>query len=329
MLNESDGRRSEQSDRKVLVVTSGRSDASPLKHVIEHLGKNAEVHNIGGGPRMSVDRAMQAIQISRPDIMVLLGDRFESMGAAYAATYRQTPIAHIHGGEHTLGSMDNAFRHAISKMSHIHLVANYQAKDTLVRMGEENIYITGAPGLDAVQEIIDEGLRKPEKYFVVTLHPDTLGGDSGVNSLIKALKQFPDYGVYWTSPNGDPGRNEIMRAFRVIEFRFGDWTHEEYLRKCRHAACVIGNSSSGIIEAPYLEVPTVNIGERQDGRQMANSIITADIDADTIKTAIKMALSDSSWNPGGIYGHAGASKRIAEIIAGHDLNNILRKSWLG
>jgi UDP-hydrolysing UDP-N-acetyl-D-glucosamine 2-epimerase len=263
----------------------------------------------------------RAIGHFKPDIAVILGDRFESLGAAYQASYHRIPICHIHGGEQTAGAMDDAMRHAISKLSHIHCVANVQFAETLSRMGEKIICVTGAPGLDNLVNEISTP-RRPQKHFVVTYHPETLGtGSEGIKPLIEALERFPDYKVYWTNANQDPGAEQPpdkwKHAFETVDL---------YIHHCRHAAAVIGNSSSGIIEMPTLGVPTVNIGDRQKGRPMAGSVITCLPTVDSITEGIEWALGRETGfvNP---YGQPGASERIADIIANQDLTGILRKDW--
>lgn len=286
---------------------------------------------IEGEPIRCVDMADLYIKELSPDIMVVLGDRFEILGAAYAAAYHRIPIAHIHGGESTYGAMDDSMRHAISKLSHLHFVANKQFAGVLERMGEKHIFITGAPGLDNLVPILEEGPRKPEKYFVVTYHPETLGNDDGFYKLVEALKQFSDYPAYWTATNNDPGSQEIHAALDGTNQRQVMWSLEEYLRRCRNAACVVGNSSSGIIEAPYLEVPTVDLGRRQEGRLSGRSIyrVSSSFPDDPIAGLITMALAhDKTHRPfDQLYGKPGASKEIAEVIATYPLEDILRKPW--
>jgi UDP-hydrolysing UDP-N-acetyl-D-glucosamine 2-epimerase len=267
--------------------------------------------------------------------MVILGDRWETLCAATAAACARIPIAHIHGGESTWGAMDDSMRHAISKLSHIHCVANVQFAETLSRMGEKNIYITGAPGLDNLRLTIDEGPRKPGKYFVCTYHPETLAdvSEHGVVELIAALEEFPDYFIYWTGVNNDPGNGEVSHLIENCGFgTVVDWSLGEYLRRCRHAAAVIGNSSSGIIEAPYLGVPSVNIGDRQAGRPMGPSVIQAEPIRAAITTAILFALDRiKMMDPvypelyGSIDGNN--SEEIAKIISSHSLDDILKKPW--
>ena len=334
VINLADRKPTAKSDRHCLVVTSGRADASPLKCVIEELEKLCRVEVSQQKPEDTNPADLIFYSLAsmavKPDIVVLLGDRYESLFVAAGAAYHRIPIAHIHGGESTYGAIDDSMRHAISKLSHLHFVANMDFHDVLQRMGERLVYVTGAPGIDNLVPYM-EMERKPEKYFVCTYHPETLGEDQ-VHHLMDVLFEFPDYGVYWTGVNQDPGSDDITSVIRKgivgrTDHHIVDWTLGEYLTHCRHAAAIIGNSSSGIIEAPYLEVPTVNIGKRQEGRPVGRSIYQDD--ELSIAELIKFALMhDPNHRPFDcLYGEPGASKKIAEIIATHPLEDILRKPW--
>jgi len=282
------------------------------------------------GYAKSAFAASERFAKSNYDLLLVLGDRYEILAACGAATVAGIPIAHIHGGEVTEGSFDDALRNAITQLSHIHFVATDDSKNRLIRMGEDKtrIYKVGAPGLDNLVPILEEGPRNSEKYFVVTYHPETLGGVPGqadIYALVEALKSFSDYEVYWTGVNNDPGGDAIRE--RIEESGIGhevNWPPEGYLRHCRHAACVIGNSSSFIIEAPSLGVPSVDIGDRQKGRQRGPSVMNCRAYTGNIVRTIKWALyySRSFENP---YGQPGASAKIAEILATQSFADILKK----
>lgn len=301
----------------MLVVTSGRADASPLGNVIRELEKRCkvEIANIEGHV-IGIHFNKNAI-----DIGVVLGDRFESMCAAVELAYQGIPIAHIHGGETTLGSTDNLYRHAISKLAQIHFVANSDFGGVLTKMGEHahSIYTTGAPGLDALKPIIERGPRVPQKHIVATYHP-SLGNQTEVMELITALARFPEYIIYWTAPNNDPGHEVIEAAIELAGINIVEFTHDDYLWCCRQAYCVVGNSSSGIIEMASLGVPVVNIGDRQKGRKQNFGTVNARPIADEIVEKIKFCGGYDEFDDN-IYGRPGGiSRRIAEIIVGHDMN---------
>lgn len=247
------------------------------------------------------------------------------LGVALAATLIGRPIAHIHGGEASFGSYDNQIRDAVTKLSHIHFVAAPEFKVRLVEdLGEDasRVHVVGAPGLDNLTDLPE---RKPEKYFVCTYHPATLEKESGIHALLEALDRFPDYHQIWTGVNNDPGSDEIRTALHARDVR--SLGPRDYHVLCRHAAAVVGNSSSGIIEAPTLEVPTVNVGSRQDGRLKGPSVIDCHgTPIVAIMHAIEMALSykEPFKNP---YGTKGSSDKIADILSDISLDNILVKRW--
>lgn len=326
--------------RTICVAWSGRADKGPISPVIAELEKTPDIQilrlSLPGNPdalRGYSDSAKSSALFfakNQIDILLVLGDRYETLACCGAATVAKIPIAHIHGGEITEGAFDDAIRNAISKLSHLHFVATQEAQERLIRMGEEpmRIFLVGAPGLDNLVPILAEGPRDPCKYFVVTYHPETLGNDHGIKALVEALAEFPDYHIYWTGVNNDPGHEKITATLDYCHQV--NWTPEGYLRHCRHAAAVIGNSSSFIIECPTLGVPTVNIGDRQKGRAQAKGIFNTKAESNSIKGAINAALTHSTplfghgthWNP---YGKPGASKKIAELLATTPIEGVLRK----
>lgn len=304
--------------RSVLAFVSDRSDRSPLTPVIAALkeqGLRVGVMDADGNPDVPGDF----------DLCLLLGDRMETGCAAMAATGSQMPIAHIHGGEASFGSFDNQIRDAITKLAHIHFVVAEPMRERLLALGEEpwRIHVVGAPGLD---NLVNLPPRRPEKYFVVTYHPATLVRDDGTWALIQALERFPDYTVMWTGTNNDPGAAEVHSLFVGNGFEEVHFDPRQYLEAARHAAAIVGNSSSGIIEAPTLEVPAVNVGPRQDGRLKGPSIIDCRAEASSIEYAIRCALEyDGPFtNP---YGGPGASKKIADVLSTIDLDGIMVKRW--
>ena len=182
-----------------MVVTSGRADASPLRKVVEELRKRCAVYELrlgGRNPSECVDAVTCFLHDTCPDILLLLGDRYETLASALAATYYRVPIAHIHGGETTLGAFDNNTRDAVTKLSHLHFVAHPDFRDRIYAMGERHIWVTGAPGLDLIPCVVawDQATRN----IVVTYHPETLGGDASLEPMLDALQRFGDHHVIWT-----------------------------------------------------------------------------------------------------------------------------------
>lgn len=311
--------------KTICVAYSSRADKSPLEPVIAALmkTKGLEINHLNLPSHMdslvgfssSAKKASDYFNLNETDLLLVLGDRYETLAACGAATVAQVPIAHIHGGEATEGSFDDAIRNAITKLSHIHFVSCEAYEERLIRMGEakERIWNVGAPGLDNLSDILKEGPRERAKHFVITYHPETLGDSSGVKALVDALAKFPDYQIYWTGVNNDPGHEKITATLNYS--LKVNWSVESYLRHCRHAAAVIGNSSSFIIECPSLGVPTVNIGDRQKGRETSFGTINCKANAQDIESAIGGAIGFGNLGPN-VHGGPGASSKIAELLTG-------------
>lgn len=275
----------------------------------------------------------------KPDILVMLGDRFEIFAAAQAAMVARIPIAHIHGGETTEGAYDESIRHAVTKMAQWHFVAAEPYRKRVIQMGEapEHVFNLGAPGLDHMTNLqwldrseletaLDISLGHP--LFLVTYHPVTLESESPVaamTELLAAVDQFPEATVILTYPNADTGGRALIdcvnawvcqRASRAKAFV--SLGHERYLSLMREVDVVIGNSSSGLTEAPALKKATVNIGDRQKGRLKATSVIDVAENRTEIAVAMRKALSDefrsALANTVSLYGSGNVSARIKERL---------------
>lgn len=287
-----------------------------------------------------------------PDIIVLLGDRYEELAAAQVALLMKIPVAHIHGGETSEGAMDESIRHAVTKLSHLHFVAARAYRDRVLQLGENPaaVFDFGAPGLDHLTRTPlptrDElsafiGLDLQAPVFAVTYHPVTLDErDPGLaaGALIDALVRFPTANVVFTGVNADPGNAAIGRVIREFAAAhpervryFDSLGQQRYLGLLQAADVVIGNSSSGLIEAPALRVPTVNIGDRQKGRLKAQSVIDCADDAASIAQAIERALSSPfrSRLPADVslYGKGSAAPQIKDVLKRCDLSKLLMKKF--
>lgn len=274
-----------------------------------------------------------------PDMVVILGDRYEMLAAAAAAMIHRIPIAHIHGGELTLGAMDDAIRHSITKMSTLHFASTEEYRKRIIQLGEspERVFTVGALGVenakkqallgkDELAESIGFSLEKP--YVMVTLHPVTLENSTAekqFGDLLAALNQFTEYHIIFTKANADTdGRiiNQKIDGYvsqnkdRAIAVTSLGMTR--YLSALKYCEMVIGNSSSGIVEAPSFKIPTVNIGDRQLGRTRAASVIDCGNSVEDIVAAINRAkaLRDENALAGMInpYEEEGTSQNIAAII---------------
>ena len=284
-----------------------------------------------------------ALTALTPDIVVVLGDRYEILAAAAAAAALRLPIAHIHGGEITTGAIDDAMRHAISKLAHLHFVAADDYRRRVIQLGEipERVFTVGAPGLDNYErlELLDReelgvalGFSLSEPYFLATYHPATLDAidpAAGMRAMLEALAAFPNHRTILTGVNADHGHDAITaEAVAFVERQDGramlktSLGQRNYLSALKHAACVVGNSSSGIIEAPHAGTPTVNIGGRQGGRLRAASIVDCENTAEAISTAIARAVdpafAEQAAGQPRPYGVAGASARIKQQIKAID-----------
>jgi len=255
----------------------------------------------------------EAYEALTPDILLLLGDRFETFAAAAAGCVSRIPIAHIHGGELTEGAIDDAFRHAITKMSHLHFTSTEAYRRRVIQLGEspDRVFNVGALGVENIlkmdlfeKEPLAQDLKidLDQTYVMVTFHPVTAErGQTELqcDQLLKALDGLSDIYILFTKANADAeGRvvNQMIDTFaarnKLRTNVFSSMGHLRYLSAMRYAAAVIGNSSSGLIEAPSLKTPTVNIGNRQIGRVGADSVLNCLPEAKEIAVAIRHALSD-------------------------------------
>jgi UDP-N-acetylglucosamine 2-epimerase (non-hydrolysing) len=296
----------------------------------------------------------RAFEELKPELLVVLGDRYELLGPAQAALMFNIPMAHIHGGEVTEGAMDDMLRHAITKMSHLHFVAADAYAQRVIQMGEEpqRVHQVGALGLEVLDALGEVSLSELEEslgfgslakgYFLMTFHPLTLNLEEGLReleALLQALGKFPDIKVIVTGVNADPGfkvlHERIMEAVEESPNRikaFSSLGQKRYGWAMAHAVAVVGNSSSGIIEAPYLGTPTLNVGDRQKGRLMADSVFCcgADVEAMTSylnECQLKYKGSHLKLKGGGYYGSAKTSEKMIDILKGVDWGALRQKKF--
>ncbi len=287
-----------------------------------------------------------------PNVLVVLGDRFEILAAVQAALVARIPVAHLHGGEASEGAFDESIRHAITKMSHLHFVAAAAYRQRVIQLGEnpKHVFNFGAPGLDNLQRLSllsrgrlsqDLGFDVTRPYFLVTYHPATLspeGSERALEHLLDALDRFPAHRVLVTHGNADPLGRLLNLRLKAYAARQPDRVRLvtslgqlRYLSALSHAAAVVGNSSSGIIEAPALGIPTVNVGSRQLGRLKATSIIDSTEDSVAIHRSIARAISPSFQRRArathSLYGSGNASGRIKDKLKSVPLGGILTKAF--
>ncbi len=275
-------------------------------------------------------------QEEKPDLLVVLGDRTEILAFCAAAVNEHIPIAHIHGGELTQGAVDDSIRHAVTKMSYLHFTSTEEYRKRVIQMGEEpgRVYHVGALGVENIlnEELLSRellegaaGFPASQDYAVVTFHPVTLEPDtaiSQVKELFAAMQAKPELFYLITKANADAGGraiNEFMERMSANSPNMklvASLGMKRYLSAVKYARFVLGNSSSGIIEAPSLGVPTVNIGDRQKGRIMAGSVLCCEPEQKQILAAMEQAMhmAGGRWeNP---YGDGGTSRKIVSVLKG-------------
>lgn len=294
----------------------------------------------------------EALERLDPDIVVILGDRYEMLAAASAALILRIPVAHLHGGEVTEGAFDESIRHAITKMSHLHFTAAEPYARRVRQMGEapERVFQFGTPGLDALirsemmsrQELSASlGFDLVQRFIMISYHPVTLSNAApavAVKEMLAALDAFADYRVVISGVNADTGNSEIAAVVQRFAANnegralFVDSLgHRRYLSALNFAETLIGNSSSGIVEAPSVGTPSVNIGDRQKGRLRAASVIDCGESRLEIEDAITRALDPdflkTAWQVEPPYGRSGASVKIKNVLATVSLENIITKPF--
>ena len=289
----------------------------------------------------------------QPDLIVVLGDRYEIFVAAAAAMISNIPIAHIHGGEVTEGAYDEAIRHSISKMAHLHFVAAPEYRKRVIQLGEnpKSVFMVGGLGVDAIKDLslLDQlkleklmNFKFGQRNLLVTIHPETLEKKQqqlkNVKSLLSALRNIKETNFIFTLPNADHFNEQIADAIQDFCSRnskncslFKSLGQLKYFSALQYVDGVIGNSSSGLLEVPSFKKGTVNLGNRQDGRLKAISVIDCDFDKNNILKAVKKLYSKSfqakislSKNP---YGASGASLKIHNIISTISLKSVLQKKF--
>ena len=287
-----------------------------------------------------------------PDILVILGDRYEAFCAAAAAQICRVPVAHIHGGEATEGLIDEAFRHAITKMSLLHFASCEAYRQRIIQLGEapERVFNVGALGVENIRrtplmtrgelaEAMGCSFEKP--YFLVTFHPVTLEqstADGQFQALLEALDAFPEHNLIFTKTNADTDGRVINRLIDDYAGRHPkrclavtSLGMRLYLSVMKFASAVIGNSSSGILEAPSFKVPTVNIGDRQKGRIQAASTLNCAPDASAIRQTIGRALSpdfqESLAGISNLYDRPGTCSTIVRLLEKMDITGSTKKSF--
>ena len=287
----------------------------------------------------------------QPDIVVLLGDRYEIFSVASVATTLNIPIAHIYGGEVTLGAIDDVFRHSITKMGHLHFTSTQKYKNRVIQLGENPNYVfnVGSLGIENIKSLnllskkqLEKNLnfRFLKKNILITYHPQTISSISPkkqITLLLNALSKLKDTLLIFTKSNADAGGITINKEIEKFVKKynnailFASMGQLNYFSTLQYVDCVVGNSSSGILEVPSFKIATINIGDRQKGRIKANSILDTPLNEKDILNAIKKVYSKTYQkdlsnliNP---YESKNCSKNIVKVLKNINLDNILNKSF--
>ncbi len=283
------------------------------KYIIKKniIKKNFFEKDIASYISKSILSTSEILQKVKPCVMVILGDRYEILGCAISAMSHRVPIAHIHGGETTLGAIDDSIRHSISKLSHLHFPVHNKYKNRLIQLGENPKTIFNYGGLGAYSISKTKFFSKDElekdlkikfdkKIVIITFHPTTLEKNMSkyqINNLLLALKRFKNFIKIFTAPNIDHENEiilkEILKFIKKDEnsYFFKSLGYRKYISLMKISDLVVGNSSSGVLETPSLSIPTVNIGSRQEGRVLAKNIINSDYDNKSIISKINFCLT--------------------------------------
>jgi len=292
-----------------------------------------------------------ALEQLKSDLIVVLGDRFEILSAVAAAMFARIPVAHLHGGESTEGAFDESIRHSLTKMSHLHFVATEEYRKRVIQLGEspERVFYVGAPGIDNIKKLtlldrpsLEEslGFRLGSKNLLITFHPVTLEKATSVSQmgeLLAALARLENTHLIFTMPNADTDGRELFALLEDFVRNHSNARVYTSLGQIRYLSCIrevdgiIGNSSSGIIEAPSFRKGVVNIGDRQRGRVRAGNVIDCEPDRESIGEAIQELYSSvfqsSLKSVRSPYGDGGASEKVVRILQEYPLESILKKAF--
>jgi len=288
----------------------------------------------------------------KPDMVVVLGDRYEILAAATAALIERIPIAHLHGGEVTEGAYDDAIRHSITKMSHLHFTSTEDYRNRVIQLGEqpERVFYVGALGVENIKKLPllskeeienDIQFKLDENTILVTYHPVTLGNhtaEQDIKEFIGALDERKKLRVFFTMPNSDTGSQAIVDAINTFvannsnrAIAYKSLGIKRYLSVMKYAGAVVGNSSSGLLEVPSFGIPTLNIGDRQKGRMAADSVYNCETDKESILKGLDTVMSPAfkqkaakTQNP---YDKEGTAQAIFDVICTYPIDELKQKHF--
>ena len=329
-------------DRYGAVVDLIEDDGFPVQARVHMLVEGETPHTMAKSTGLGLMELPTIFDYLKPDVVITIGDRFETVATAVAAAFMNIPLAHTMGGEVT-GTIDESIRHAVTKFAHIHFPASRDAADRILRLGEtpDSIHIVGCPRMDLVRDILEDGndwakndslrsgvgdpvdLDKP--FLIVSQHPVTTEYGAGQAQITATLEAVRETGlpaiVLW--PNADAGSEDISRGIRIWRERgladnmhfFKNLPISVYIQLMARTACLIGNSSSGIRDGAFIGTPSVNIGTRQVGRERGHNVIDVEHERGEILEAIRTQVARGRYQRDPVYGHGDAGERIVSILA--------------
>jgi UDP-hydrolysing UDP-N-acetyl-D-glucosamine 2-epimerase len=323
-----------------IIRGDGFEPVRSIYYVVEGENLSTQAKSTG----MGIIELVTAFEDLKPDVVVTVADRFETMATAIAASYMNIPLAHIQGGEVT-GNIDELVRHAITKLAHVHFPSTKKSAERIINMGEEpwRVHCTGCPSIDLLANQ-DMGLHDDlfekyggvgtlvdpsEPYILMVQHPVTTSFGEGfkqVNETLQALKERPEQKVVlW--PNIDAGSDDVSKGIRVFREKnmesnfhyYRGFSPEDYARLLNNASCTVGNSSSFIREGSYLGTPAVLVGDRQEGREHGENVVFTDYSRNEISEAIDLQASNGRYKRSYLFGDGGAGTKIANILSDIEL----------
>ena len=327
-----------------------KKDGFRIADEIESLINGDQLSSRVKGLAFQLQGMVQTVARLRPDFLLVLGDREESISTALLGAYMNIPVAHVAGGDRVVGNVDDQVRHAVTKLSHIHFVTNQESYDRIIKLGEQDfrVFNTGNPGLDRLLQVPQLSRRElseslnfeiglDEPIVLLIQHVISTETDDAYYQMKQSLEAIKMLGIKTiiSYPNSDAGGQQIIKAieeYKEIPFIYAapNIPRFEFVNIMRMAGCMLGNSSAGILEAPLLKLPVINVGNRQKGRLHAENVQFVPHDVNAICAALNKALFDKSYreeikqcvNP---YGDGHASEKIAEILANIPVENLLVK----
>jgi GDP/UDP-N,N'-diacetylbacillosamine 2-epimerase (hydrolysing) len=327
------------------------ADRFNINFKIETLSSSDTPAGIAESMSKGLTGCAEAFSLLQPDVIVVLGDRFETFAAVAAANVVRIPVAHLHGGETTVGAFDEAFRHSITKMSHLHFVAADEYRKRVIQLGENpnSVFLVGGLGVDSIKNVTllsknelekSIGIEFQSKSLLITFHPVTLEdgtSEAQMTELLNALSELSDTTLIFTMPNADTGGLALIKL--IEEFvkshpnahSFVSLGQQRYLSCIAQVDGVVGNSSSGLAEVPSFKKGTINIGARQLGRLQASSVINCEPEEGQIRAALVRLYSHDfktsltmTTNP---YGDGGASFKVINVLKEALLDGIIQKTF--